>query len=348
MTSNKIVHICPDDGNYIPEFIDFVQNNFEDHEKHSFFICNFKGKYYGSPKKPNTFAAFQLGQHVFYWKLLRQMHHADKLIIHGLFGIKTTIMLTLQPWLLPKCYWIIWGGDLYAYRHRKNTLFARTKEFFRRFVIKRVGHLVSGVEGDVELAREWYGARGHWHNCMPYLSGMITGCDSLPKTENTIHILVGNSADPSNEHFEILEMLKQYADEDIHIHVPLSYGPQNYAKRVVQEGKRIFGNKFTPIIDWLPRDEYRAFLATVDLAIFNHRRQQALGNAIILLELGKAVFMRSDISSWAFFRRFGLHVFDINAFDINNIPRNLSDNKRIVREYFSDDALRDQLFTLFN
>ena len=44
-----------------------------------------------------------------------------------------------------------------------------------------------------------------------------------------------------------------------------------------------FWRKFKPLVDFMPFDEYLNLLAKVDIAIFNHKRQQAMGNTTILL-----------------------------------------------------------------
>ena len=43
----------------------------------------------------------------------------------------------------------------------------------------------------------------------------------------------------------------------------------------------------------MPFNQYLEFLGKIDIAIFNHRRQQGFGNAITLLGLGKKVYLNS-------------------------------------------------------
>ena len=79
-----------------------------------------------------------------------------------------TILFFLQPWLLKKCYWVVWGGDLYSYKLDKKNLKWHITQFFRRPVIRQMGHMATYVEGDVRLARQWYGAKGKYCECMMY------------------------------------------------------------------------------------------------------------------------------------------------------------------------------------
>ncbi|MFC6669724.1 hypothetical protein [Marinobacterium aestuariivivens] len=45
--------------------------------------------------------------------LSKSMWQAEKIILHGLFNSHIFYILAFQPWLLRKCSWVIWGGDLY-------------------------------------------------------------------------------------------------------------------------------------------------------------------------------------------------------------------------------------------
>jgi hypothetical protein len=53
-----------------------------------------------------------------------------------------------------------------------------------------------------------------------------------------LSILLGNSADPSNNHVEALERLLPYRDQDIKIYAPLSYGDQRPAARQASNSSR--------------------------------------------------------------------------------------------------------------
>ncbi len=283
-----------------------------------------------------------------YAKLVIQLHSARKVILHGLFEPGVVVLLALMPWLLPKCYWVVWGGDLYQYKTSGNSLRSRIKELFRRFVIRRVGHLVTYIEGDVDLARKWYGAKGIHHECIMYLSNVVdprmTITEAADAGRNGFNILLGNSADPTNNHREALERLLPYKDQDIRIYAPLSYGDQKHAKEVIAQGHEWFGDKFVPMTDFMPFEQYLEFLKSLDIAIFNHQRQQAMGNTITLLGMGKTVFMRSDVSHWRFLNSLGIKLRDVADLTLEPVEANeAKENARIVQSYFSRTNLVSQL-----
>ena len=56
--------------------------------------------------------------------------------------------------------------------------------------------------------------------------------------------------------------------------------------------------------------------------MFNHNRQQAMGNTITLLGLGKKVYMRRGVAQWSFFESHKIKVFDIVNFDLQVLDAN--------------------------
>jgi hypothetical protein len=347
-----ILHVSGLDK-FIPPFIYFIEENF-DSAKHRFWITGDCSKY-PYQKNENIYQVNKgkLNQIIGMLHLILQLHRSDKVMLHGLFNIKIVMLLAAMPWLLKKCYWVMWGGDLYAYQLGKRDWKWKLKEFFRRPVIKKMGHLVTYIEGDAELARKWYGARGEYHECLMYLSNIVNPqvLQNVEQTEGThsgLTILVGNSANPSNNHIEALEKLLPYKDQDIKIYVPLSYGDQDHAKKVIDQGNDWFGEKFFPMTSFMPFDQYLTFLKSIDIAIFNHKRQQAMGNTITLLGLGKTVYMRKGVSHWCFLTSIGLNIKSISKFSLESLPATeLSDNAKMVPSYFSRDRLASQLSNIF-
>ncbi|WP_113908188.1 TDP-N-acetylfucosamine:lipid II N-acetylfucosaminyltransferase [Aliidiomarina celeris] len=342
-----ILHVAGLDK-FIPPFVRLVENEFKEDE-HQFWLTGSVEKY---PVEQSE-AIYVCGDGIWgklagYAKLVTQLHSARKVMLHGLFNIRVVLVLALCPWVLPKCYWIIWGGDLYQFRKAGNTWQSHIKEALRRFVIRRVGHLVTYIEGDVELARQWYGAKGTYHECIMYLSNVVdpkVSAESAPASDHDgLNTLLGNSADPSNNHIEALERLLPFKDQAIKIYAPLSYGDQNYAKKVISQGKAWFGDKFVPMTDFMPFEQYLEFLKSLDIAIFNHQRQQAMGNTITLLGMGKTVFMRSDVSHWRFLKGLGIKLNDVENLELCRItPKDAEENARVIRSYFSRENLIRQL-----
>ena len=128
--------------------------------------------------------------------------------------------------------------------------------------------------------------------------------------------------------------------------MPLSYGDKKHAQAVIQQGQQWFGDKFKPLTEFMPFDEYLTLLGTIDIAIFNHKRQQAMGNTITLLGLGKTVYIRNDVSQWRFFKNKNIVVGDVQK--LSNLDAlNIENNQEKVKEYFSKEKLIEQLERLY-
>lgn len=344
--AKKIVHIASGEK-FIPPFIDFVKNNFNFND-HEFLLT--KGMAQASLTLANNITLLVKGTRIarlkHYFQILVKMHQADKVILHSLADITIVKILFFTPWLLKKCHWIIWGGDLYVYELGNRNRRWKVREVFRRPVIKNMGHLVSYVEGDIDLARKWYGAKGTYKESIMYLSNTYREFNAPKSSSNTINIQLGNSANSSNNHIEMLEKLLPFKDQDICIYAPLSYSDQNHAKKVIAIGKKIFGHKFVALTEFMPFEEYLAFLGKIDIAIFNNSRQQAMGNIITLLGMGKTVYIRSDTTQWQLFKNKNIKVYDVN--DLHSLKNHYhQDNIDTVKRYFSTDNLRTQLSELF-
>lgn len=334
---------------FMAPFINFVNQHFNP-SQHLFFVMGNTRKY-PVPQRSNVIIVKMNVVHKIFalFRVSLLMNRCDKIILHGLFRGKIIILLYIQRWLLKKCYWIIWGKDLYVYNTNKQNAAWSIKEFIRRPVIKNIAHLVTYVRGDAALAQKWYGAIGKYEECIVYPSNLYSDYDIASVEENDTNIQVGNSADPSNEHIEIFDMLYKFRDKNIKIYVPLSYGDKSNIKTVIKYGQEMFGDKFIPLTDFMPFESYLKFLSNMDIAVFNHKRQQGMGNAITLLGLGKKIYMRKHVSSWDVFGDLNIKVFDVTTLSIDHLDSDAAEsNKNYVKAYFSPENLRLQLQRLFS
>ncbi len=344
MSQGTVLHLFTWDKKFFLPFRNSIHEHFAD-GIHQFIV-------YGNvtaedvPASPDTSVMSNILKNCV--GMITAMNKADKIILHGLFNNHLFYLLAMQPWLLKKCYWVMWGGDLYIHEAPFKDWRWKKNELFRHYIFKRMGHFITYIKGDYELARKWYGAKGEYHHCLMYPSNVYKEC-SLPKKSGTaINILVGNSADPTNNHEEIFDKLTAYQQENIQIFCPLSYGPIDNAKRIAKLGRELFGEKFKPLLDFMPFEKYLELLGQIDIAVFAHKRQQGMGNTITLLGLGKKFYMRSDITPWAMFDELGVKVFDLRNLDL--VPLNddvRRDNQVRIKSHFSEIILTKQLREIF-
>ena len=252
-------------------------------------------------------------------QMLRALYESDYIIVHGLLNKLVVILLALQPWLLKKCCWIVWGGDIYIHEKANKSAMEKLVERMKRFIIPRIPYVATLVDADYGLAQKWYGAAGKQLPIIyPVPSSNQSLMESLPKTKHQgldgISILLGNSATETNQHFQALDWLARFRDENIRVYLPLSYGSGDfhaYAQKVIDYAVELFGDKVYPVTEQMSGDDYLRFLNDMDVGLFNNNRQQAMGNISQLILCGAKVYIRTDTKMWGHFRSLGCSLHDI-------------------------------------
>ena len=335
---NKILHVMMVEK-FMSPFINVINNHFN-REEHKMVVINIANIECLIELKEQD-GVIWITKKYELLKLSYLLNNSNKIILHGLFLNSLIITLFFQPWLLKKCYWVMWGGDYYL---------PMKQRWFKKQVIKKIRHFVTYLKGEFELVKKWYGAKGTYHESFMYPSNLYKEYQIKTKEDGgIINIQVGNSADSTNNHIEIFENLRKFKDENIKIYAPLSYSDQDHAKDVIAKGKEMFGDKFVALTDFMSFEKYLEFLADIDIAIFAHKRQQAMGNIITLLGLGKKVYIRSEITTWQFFKDINVSVFDFDNLELERIddtPK--AKNIENIKSYFSEKNYLNQLNNCFN
>lgn len=113
--------------------------------------------------------------------------------------------------------------------------------------------------------------------------------------KSSFNVLIGHSASRIDNHLEILDILKKFADENIQIYLILSYGDSaDYKEQVKQYAKSRFGNKVKFITHFLNYKDFCLLLSKMDCAFFNQSYSSALGVLRLLLYFDKMVYFKRD------------------------------------------------------
>lgn len=356
MKEIKYLHIMHNEKFIVP-YIEFINKNFKKDE-HLFLIID------GFFKKEILWIE---GENILYfekkiiknkiikiWELLRKIilmnsfsKRSSKIYFHSLFIKDKILFLFIFSKYLKKSNWLIWGRDLYSYQNRKKGFMRKIYYKMEEYVKGNFYGYITHIKKDYELAQKWYIAQGKYYDCFMYPSNLYRDFDIKEVNKKYIAIQVGNSADYSNNHFEIFEKLKKF--KNIRIYCPLSYGDKIYADKVIKKGKEIFGEKFIPITKFLEYSKYLEFLSQIDIAIFAHNRQQAVGNITSLLGMKKTVYLKERVTTYSMLKELGIKVKLFNTLD--SLERFEDDilekNKEIIRERFSEKRLIEDWKKIF-
>lgn len=133
---------------------------------------------------------------------------------------------------------------------------------------------------------------------------------TLAKGKN---ILLGNSASYTNNHLEAFDILSQLNLNGRKVITPLSYGDASYAKSVAQEGQKVLGDFFNPLVNFMPLKEYNKILWTCSIVVMNHYRQQGVGNILAALWMGCKVYLSEKNLIFRYLKRIGCSVYSIES-----------------------------------
>lgn len=109
---------------------------------------------------------------------------------------------------------------------------------------------------------------------------------------NVTRILLEHSANKSNCIEDGIRILQKFANENITVYCPLSYGDPEYRDQVIAYGSEVFGEKFHPITEFMGTEEYYKFLMDIDIAVFSMREMKAATTILFLDAVGTKIYLR--------------------------------------------------------
>ncbi|MDO4690244.1 MAG: TDP-N-acetylfucosamine:lipid II N-acetylfucosaminyltransferase [Fusobacterium sp.] len=363
----KFLHIMRNDK-FINPFITFINKNFSN-DNNKFIVIDgsteielvdYKNteRYIsiGKNNSKNVKIILMILQLPFLFiKLFINYVKADKIYFHGLFEPRHILFLYIFRFFLKKSSWIMWGGDLYYYYFKKDTRLTLKKKIYFYFDKKVKGSFnsyITFMKGDYRIMQEYCSGKGKLELSFTYPSNFYKEINLKKQKKEEIWIQLGNSEDPDNNHFEILEKIKKFKDLKIKCFCILSYVDEltEYKKNVIKKGREYFKENFVPVTSFMPYDEYLEFLGNIDIAIFAHNRAQAFGNTTSLLSMEKTIYLKKETSTYETLTDMGIKVktFDeLNTLEMFD-EETLKNNKKIMKEKFSEKELIKQWERIFN
>lgn len=312
-----IAHIFPYKL-YTRGFINFIRMEYP-FEEHILFVygkCpneNFKIHEDGNVFKVES--PDELFKMARYKKIVEQ---AEKIIIHSNDILITKMFMKKNQWI-KKAYIVFWGFDIYCFRNNPVGIKNIVYRWIQKRQIRNAKGLCFLAEKDaLELGKYVKNIKGRQYKAVYMIDpneDAVLSARTTDKSTEPYKIVVGNSASQTNHHKEILGKLAKFKNENMAIYCPLSYGNKEYAGKVIAYGRSIFGEKFIPLCELMPLEQYRSFLNDCSIGFFNNDRQQAMGNINMLLGYGAKVFLRTDTPMWSLYTTQGYDVYDIGEVD---------------------------------
>jgi hypothetical protein len=308
-----------------------------------------------------------------FWQIVGDVNKYESIVVHYL---STQSASFLNKIVHPRVYWIEWGGDLYEtfleykgfklftdekmiskviYGNIPYFLYKFGKKLKRMNQMKLLSSAVTKVRyfvpdsmfDEYPLFLSYYPEFSHleYREFFYYPIDEILGKDLINKTCSENSIIIGNSCSFTGNHIDVFSKLK-----DLNINnkiiVPLSYsGNSRYKNKVINYGNSIFGERFNPITQYLPLNEYNNLLLKASIYIYGNLRQEAVGNILIALFLGGKVFLYNNNPLLKFYKNLGLIIFNMDELSIESINTKLTKtqiqtNRNILLEQYSLSRLK--------
>lgn len=266
-------------------------------------------------------------------------------------------------------YWIIWGADLYNKllapegfslfapgtwgAGKKAGLLSHWSKRMKaarnvKFIKEKVDCIVTDTtDNDYDYLVKYYPQlKGKkWLDFFYYPIDVILGEELMNSSTCGDGIMVGNSASTTNNHQYVFEILSKLDLSGRSVTVPLSYnGNPEYIKEVCKTGRKLLGDNFGPLVEFMPLRQYNELQAETGYAFFGNLRQEAIGNILIVLYLGAKVFLcrTNPVYEWACSK--GLKVFEIDNVTQEDIDTPLDEesrrrNREILLKLYSRERL---------
>ncbi|MBM6752283.1 TDP-N-acetylfucosamine:lipid II N-acetylfucosaminyltransferase [Mediterraneibacter glycyrrhizinilyticus] len=299
--------------------IEMIANNKQfDINEHEFIITN-RESFEVSKKYKNVI--FDPNYNVD--KINHNSRNYDYIFIHG-FSFKYYEQLLLKKKSLKKMIWCVWGHDLYKIseynrREDENPILRLIKKILFYTVqipkIKNIFAIGAGFEYDRLEAKKIYGIKNVVS--APYGLGydlalidkVMMNYDSSFQERKTINVMIGHCAYSFLKHMEVMRLLERFKGENIKIMLPLNYGDERYKAELLSALKKT-DLEYEVLLEFMKAEDYLEYLKKVDIAIFDFKHQAAMATIMILLYMGKKIYLPKDSIVYKGFLKEGIEVFD--------------------------------------
>jgi dTDP-N-acetylfucosamine:lipid II N-acetylfucosaminyltransferase len=271
--------------------------------------------------------------------------------------------------------WMIWGADLYMLPFFWNKIYdpfsmqwagitrwTHYRKMFRLWkrrvrhgmkdhtflykAMRKVTHGATLVTHDVDLARK------HLSKRIIQIPLSFSGIEDFIQAAPNVNapklstIQIGNSADPANNHVEMLRLLSKMEITN-QIFIPAAYGAKSYSTVLQEEASKVLPDGQVEFqLEYISKQAYFEQLSNTGFAIMGHIRQQAFANIVALLYFGAKVFLRERNPLFHLYRSWGVTLYSVER-DLNKaaleVPLDVEQraaNRKAIEEHLSEERMR--------
>lgn len=263
------------------------------------------------------------------------LHHLGDycaIVLHGMHwaGWQNRLLKAVPDGV--KVAWVFWGGELYCRPDVANGFLAPIDKFLNTIHINRRKWRVKKDLNSLYVPKEYYSRVDYCLTALPveyeFAKSYLNRPDmkylwynyySIEETMGSVfdkkchgsNIWIGNSATISCNYFDTLLRIWKIEIGDRDVIVPLSYGSPWIMKQVPRAYRMVLGDRFKPLLNLLPRDEYNEKMLSCSVMIQPHYLSQGVGNILTGLWLGMRVYISEKCITADYLKQIGVTFFTI-------------------------------------
>lgn len=256
--------------------------------------------------------------------------------------LQSNILLTVLTFLSSKpAIWIAFGGDLY------NKNYSRL--IFNRLV-KKINIAIVSNEHEGQFVMQKFEIKETkvilipvYHSNGHPLISYFNPKKNIPEGKNeALHIFLGNNGYRSQRHQEILNVLAESTSIS-RIGITCSYGDWVYINAIEDQYRA--NNRVIFYKDFMKSEDYIKHLDSYDIAIFNNERQQGIQTILILLALGKTIYICQENGAINLLNENSIHYFEVSDILKSEKIKTISGRKKTENKEKAILYMNDEIFS---
>ena len=216
--------------------------------------------------------------------------------------------------------WMVWGADLYNLPGIKTDFYGAitkreyssrgkhlaewlyllkvliTNSHFKEKAYAKIDNVLTWMTTEYSFAKSNIPSLRADHkfffyeNQIPYQKLDERSADAKEANKNVPLIIVGNSGYPTNNHLDAIDYMEKH-NVKADLCIPVSYGDKRYIAFLKRRLATYSNGTINFVEKYMDFDEYLNLLSSADAFIMNSIRPQGYGNVLMMLYMGKPVFM---------------------------------------------------------
>lgn len=260
--------------------------------------------------------------------LLNNLGNYSAIVLHGLFWPYDETIIRRAPKNV-KIAWFFWGGEIYSRADLLKNFLApltrlmdslhqssqkETKKVWELPIelYDRIDYCLTSLPEEYEYVKRYLkhdSLKFIWYTCYSIEETVGELMNARATGDN---VWFCNSAAKENNMFDALVRLGLFNRRQLRgkkVIMPLSYGNPWVRNTMMKLGPTVLGKHFTPLLEYMPRDEYNAQMLDCSTMILPYYCPAGQGNILTALWLGMRVYLSKYCLALDHFKNIGAKVY---------------------------------------